>query len=191
MKKLYTNLVLLAGALLFIGFNGSVARADIVYLGPRVVQPSGQGVVPTVLTLQENNAVPNRDYVESGAVRRVSGRDVLEGDAKRGINSKTISATVLFSDLKNGAGVLNAADLGIYLDIVEPGEDNLLTIQGRTSLVLTAYDNQGTACVNGGKPPAKCRESRNLKERGRLDERASLLNKAGVGGKISPTPAFC
>lgn len=133
MKKLFTNLALLGGAMLFIGFSGSVTRADIVYLGPRVVQPSGQGVVPTVLTLQ------GRD-TESGGVRRVNGHDELFGDAKPGINSKTI----LFTDLKNNAGVRNASDLGIFLDIVEPGNDNLLTIQGRNSLVLTAYRNDGT-----------------------------------------------
>lgn len=139
MKKLLAHLTFVAAALLFIGLQGSVARADIVYLGPRVVQPSGQGVVPTVLTLQENGPAPQRDHTESGGVRRVNGQDQLFGDAKAGVNTKTI----LFSDLQSSAGVRNASDLGIYLDIVEPGNDNLLTIQGRNSLVLTAYDNQG------------------------------------------------
>lgn len=117
----------------------SVAHADIIYLNPGVVQPSGQGVVPTVLTLQENGPAQRRDGVESGAVRRVNGRDVIFGDAKPGINSKTIA----FSSLVNSAGVRSAFDLGIFLDIVEPGNDNLLTIQGRNSLILTAYTNEG------------------------------------------------
>jgi len=116
------------------------ARADIVYISPKVVQPSGQGVVPTVLTLQENGPAHLRDGIESGAVRRVNGRDVEEGDAKHGVNSKTI----LFASLMNDAGVLNAADLGIFLDIVEPGNDRLLTIEGRNSLILTAYKDDGT-----------------------------------------------
>jgi hypothetical protein len=140
MKKLFTNITLGVGALAFFILAGSVAKADIVYLGARVIQPSGQGVVPTVLTLQENGAVKDRDGIESGAVRRVNGHDVNEGDAKNGINSKTI----LFSDLRNQAGVTNASQLGIFLDIVEPGNDNLLTISGRNSLVLTAYKNDGT-----------------------------------------------
>lgn len=144
MSKLSTRLSLFAVALFFVGLAGTSARADIVYLGPRVVQPSGQGVVPTVLTLQENGAVPRRDGIESGAVRRVNGKDVREGDAKPGVNSKTISQTILFSDLVNGAGVRNASDLGIYLDIVEPGNDNMLTIEGRESLILTAYKDDGT-----------------------------------------------
>ncbi len=124
------------------------ARADIVYIGPRVVQPSGQGVVPTVLTLQEK--VQARDGIETGAVRRVGGADVVEGEAVLGINSKTI----LFTSLMNDAGVLNASDLGIYLDIVEPGNDNLLTIGnsnstvGRNALILTAYKNDGTVLAN-------------------------------------------
>ncbi|HEX8472914.1 MAG TPA: PEP-CTERM sorting domain-containing protein [Pyrinomonadaceae bacterium] len=140
MNKSLTNLALIAGALLFVGIAGNNVRADIVYLGPRVVQPSGQGVVPTVLTLQENGSVKDRDGFESGAVRRVNGQDVREGDAKNGVNSKTI----LFSELVSESGVRNASDLGIFLDIVEPGNDNLLTIQGRESLVLTAYKDDGT-----------------------------------------------
>ena len=140
MRKLFTRLSLIAIALFFTALAGGSVRADIVYLGARVVQPSGQGVVPTVLTLQENGAVPRRDGVETGAVRRVNGQDVREGDAKPGVNSKTI----LFADLINSAGVRDASDLGIYLDIVEPGNDNLLTISGRESLVLTAYKDDGT-----------------------------------------------
>ncbi|HVF51232.1 MAG TPA: PEP-CTERM sorting domain-containing protein [Pyrinomonadaceae bacterium] len=140
MRKLFTNLTLSVGAFAFFVLAGSVAKADIVYLGARVVQPAGQGVVPTVLTLQENGAVKDRDGVETGAIRRVNGRDVREGDAKPGINSKTI----LFSELRTEAGVTSAANLGIFLDIVEPGNDNLLTISGRTSLVLTAYKDDGT-----------------------------------------------
>ena len=124
--------------MLIIGLAGTSARADIIYLGQRVVQPSGQGVVPTVLTLQENDPAHQRDSIESGAVIRKNGHDELIGDAKAGINSKTISATTLFSDLKNNAGIKSASDLGIFLDIVEPGNDNFLTIEGRTSLVLTA-----------------------------------------------------
>lgn len=144
MKTRFFNLALVACALVFIGFSGGTARADIVYLGPRVVQPSGQGVVPTVLTLQENGPAGSRDGIESGAVRRINGHDELSGDAKAGVNSKTI----LFTDLKNNAGIAGAANLGIFLDIVEPGNDNLLTIQGRDSLVLTAYKNDGTVLDN-------------------------------------------
>ena len=144
MRNLFKGPLLGVAAMLFVGLAGASARADIVYLGQRVVQPSGQGVVLTVLTLQENDPAHQRDSIESGAVIRKNGHDELIGDAKPGVNSKTISATVLFSDLKNNAGIKSASDLGIFLDIVEPGNDNLLTIQGRNSLVLTAYDNQGT-----------------------------------------------
>ena len=144
MRNLFKGLLLGVAAMLVVGLSGKSARADIIYLGTRVVQPSGQGVVPTVLTLQENQPSQQRDGIESGAVIRQNGHDQLTGDAKHGVNSKTISATVLFSDLKNNAGIKGAADLGIFLDIVEPGNDNFLTIQGRNSLVLTAYDNQGT-----------------------------------------------
>jgi hypothetical protein len=126
--------------MLIVGLSGTSARADIIYLGTRVVQPSGQGVVPTVLTLQENGPAQQRNGTESGAVIRQNGHDQLVGDAKHGVNSKTISATVLFSDMKNSAGITSAADLGIFLDIVEPGNDNMVTLN---SLVLTAYDNQG------------------------------------------------
>lgn len=136
MRKLFLTSV---AALVVLALN-SVARADIVYLGPGVVQPAGQGVVPTVLTVQENGPAKDRDGIESGGVRRLNGKDDRFGDAKNGVNSKTI----LFTDLRNEAGIMNASQLGIFLDIVEPGNDNLLTIQGRNSLVLTAYDDEGT-----------------------------------------------
>lgn len=139
MKRFLSALTLYAGAFALLCLGSTAARADIIYLGPRVVQPSGQGVVPTVLTLQETDSQP-RDGVESGGVRRVGGQDVLFGDAKAGVNTKTIA----FADLMNNAGVQSASDLGIYLDIVEPGNDNLLTIEGRNSLVLTAYKDDGT-----------------------------------------------
>ncbi|HVF56155.1 MAG TPA: PEP-CTERM sorting domain-containing protein [Pyrinomonadaceae bacterium] len=139
MKKLFTNISLAVATMLFVGFAAGSARADIVYLGRSDVQPAGQGVVPTVLTIQELGAVKDRDGIESGAVRRVNGRDVREGDAKNGVNSQT----VLFSELRNNAGVQNASQLGIFLDIVEPGNDNLLTISGSNSLVLTAYNDAG------------------------------------------------
>lgn len=108
-------------------------RADVVYISPFVVQPSGQGVVPTVLTLQHSG----NNTSEMGAVIRGNGADVLlfpnpTGDVVSGINSKTI----LFSSLNT-----SAANLGIFLDIVEPGNDGSLTL---TSLVLTAYNNNGT-----------------------------------------------
>ena len=144
MRNLFKGLLLGIAAMLVVGLACTSARADIIYLGQRVVQPSGQGVVPTVLTLQENEPAHQRDGIESGAVIRKNGHDELIGDAKPGVNSKTISTTVLFSDLKNNAGISGASNLGIFLDIVEPGNDNFLTIEGRTSLVLTAYDNQGT-----------------------------------------------
>lgn len=140
MRKLFNGITLSFGALVLFVVAGSTARADIVYLGANVVQPSGQGVVPTVLTLQENGAVKDRDGIEAGAIRRANGKDVREGDAKPGVNSKTI----LFADLRNNAGVMSAANLGIFLDIVEPGNDNLLTISGRNSLILTAYKDDGT-----------------------------------------------
>jgi hypothetical protein len=132
------SFLIAAAAFVMLGFS-SVTRADIVYFGPGVVQPAGQGVVPTVLTIQEHGAVKDRDGIESGAVRRVDGKDERFGDAKNGVNSKTI----LFSELRNEAGILNASQLGIFLDIVEPGNDNLLTIEGRTSLILTAYNDEG------------------------------------------------
>jgi hypothetical protein len=122
-------------ALAFVALSlagAQTARADVVYLGPAVVQPSGQGVVPTVLTLQH----AGNNTTEAGAVIRGNGTDILTGDAVAGVNSKTIA----FSGLVNNNGVLNAADLGIYLDIVEPGNDGQLTL---TSLVLTAYSNSG------------------------------------------------
>ncbi len=150
MKKLFTNIALCFGALVFLGLAGSVAQADIIFLGPRVVQPSGQGVVPTVLTLQDKN----KDGFERGAVvyapnnpqagkRGARDGDVhveeVNGEVKNGVNSKTI----LISDLISDAGVRSASDLGIFLDIVEPGNDRLLTIAGRDALVLTVYGSNG------------------------------------------------
>ena len=76
MKKIFAHFALLSGAVLFVGAAASSARADIIYLGPRVVQPSGQGVVPTVLTLQDNT----KDSVERGAIIRRNGQDFqIEG----------------------------------------------------------------------------------------------------------------
>ena len=105
------------------------ARADIVYIGPFVVQPSGQGVVPTVLTLQS----PGNTSNEAGSVARGNGVDIRTGDAVLGVNTKT----VLFSN----TGASSATDLGIFLDLVEPGNDAMLTLN---TLVLTAYTNSGT-----------------------------------------------
>lgn len=140
MKTLPGRFFSAAAVALLILPGADAARADIIYIGPSVVQPAGQGVVQTVLTLQENGPAPARDGIETGGVRRVNGGDQIFGDAKPGVNSKTI----LFTQLRNEAGILNASQLGIFLDIVEPGNDNLLTIEGRNSLVLTAYKNDGT-----------------------------------------------
>jgi len=120
--------VLALTAFVVLGVAAMPAHADIVYIGPFVVQPSGQGVVPTVLTLQH----AGNNSTEAGSVIRSGGNDVLTGDAVAGVNSKTI----LFSSLNT-----SAANLGIFLDIVEPGNDGALVL---TSLVLTAYTNSGT-----------------------------------------------
>src|SRR5205809_1711982 len=42
-RNLFKGPLLGAAAMLIIGLAGTSARADIIYLGQRVVQPSGQG----------------------------------------------------------------------------------------------------------------------------------------------------
>lgn len=112
-----------------IGSAGS-AVADIVYIGPRT---EAARPALTVLTLQEND----RGGIESGGVRRVSGGDEQFGDA--GATSRTVPFSTI-----SASGVPDAFDLGIFLDIAEPGNDNIVTIAGRNSLILTAYKDDGT-----------------------------------------------
>ena len=60
---MFRKILLTAVAAVIFSALGTVARADVIYLGPRVVQPSGQGVVPTVLTLQEKDPGPKEAMV--------------------------------------------------------------------------------------------------------------------------------
>jgi hypothetical protein len=147
MNKLVSNGILALGALMVLSLASSTARADnflIVPVGPQIIQPAGLGTVNTVLVLQTKGSAtsgfgsvaynPN----DKGANRKgdlVGGNQIVGG-----ANNQTYSVTDL--------GIVNG-NLCINMNINDPnkGGSNAGPVGPivLNSLVLTAYDQSGTA----------------------------------------------
>jgi hypothetical protein len=148
MKILLSKVALGFAALLTLSLAGTSARADnllIVPVGPQIVQPAGLGTVNTVLVLQSQGSStsgfggvaynPN----DPNANRR---GDVLSGSQiVGGSNNQTYSVGTL--------GLTSGGDLCINLNINDPnksgGNSGPWGPIVMNSLVLTAYDQNGTA----------------------------------------------
>jgi hypothetical protein len=147
MNKLFSKGVLTLGALLTLSLAGTSARADnflIVPVGPRVIQPAGLGTVNSVLVIQSPGSSTNGfgSVAYSPNDPRANHRgDLITGDQiVGGANNRTYSVTDL--------GVTNG-NLCINMNINEPnrGGSNGGPVGPivLNSLVLTAYDQSGTA----------------------------------------------
>lgn len=147
MNKLLAKGVLALAALLTISLAGTSARADnflIVPVAPSIVQPAGLGTVNTVLVLQTKGSATSGfgsvayDPNASKSNRKgdlISGSQVIAG-----ANNQTYSVTEL--------GITNG-NLCINMNINDPnkGGSNAGPVGPivLNSLVLTAYDQSGTA----------------------------------------------
>ena len=147
MNKFLSKGILALGALLTLSLAGTSALADnflIVPVGPRVIQPAGLGTVNTVLVLQtKGSATSGFGTVAYDPLNRNSNRhgDFVSGNQViAGANNQTYSVTEL--------GITNG-NLCINMNINEPnkGGSNGGPVGAivLNSLVLTAYDQTGTA----------------------------------------------
>ncbi|MDT5294675.1 MAG: hypothetical protein QOJ76_1555, partial [Acidobacteriota bacterium] len=125
MRNVFRNLLLGGAAIIFIALTGGNARADIVYLPGETAPSGGVGHAPeSILSIQSPGSTSNA----AGGVSWNGKKDVLSGDAKAGVHSKTLT----FAQ----AGVTNAGQLRIFMDTEDP--DNDLTLN---NLILTAYSS--------------------------------------------------
>lgn len=147
MTKFVSKGILMLGALLTVSLAGTTAKADnflIVPVAPTVVQPAGLGTVNTVLVIQTQGSStsgfgavaynPNdKTANKNGDV--VSGQQIVGG-----ANNQTYSVTDL--------GITNG-NLCIMMNINDPnkGGSNAGPVGPiiLNSMVLTAYDENGTA----------------------------------------------
>jgi PEP-CTERM motif-containing protein len=148
MKNLVTKTALGFAAFLVLSLAGVDARADnllIVPIGPQIVQPAGLGTVNTVLVVQSHGSSPNGlggvayNPNDPHANRRgdvVSGNQIVGGS-----NNRTYAVGEL--------SLTSGGDLCIKLNINDPntggGNSGPRGSIIMNSLVLTAYDESGTA----------------------------------------------
>ena len=135
MKRILSQLTLGLTALILIGLAAASARADIVLLPNETAPQGGVGKQPeSILSIQSPK---NTDHA-FGQVSWNGSKDLITGEiAKKGEHTKTLS----FAE----AGVSNAAQLRIFMDIEDPDNDLVLH-----QLVLTAYNSQTGAIMFQG-----------------------------------------
>lgn len=133
MKNFISKIALCCGALILLSLAGTSARADIVLIGPGG-PVGGVGHSPeSVLSIQS----PKNTSNAFGMVSYNGTRDVITGSiAKQGEHTKTVS----FAD----AGITNAGQLRIFMDIEDPENDLILH-----ELTLTAYGSNGQILFQG------------------------------------------
>jgi len=135
MRKLFAHTILSVGALFFIGLAAGSARADIILLAGETAPHGGVGHTPeSVLSIQS----PKNTADAFGKVAWNGSRDVITGEiAKKGEHSKTLT----FAE----AGVNNAGQLRIFMDIEDPDNDLILH-----EMILTAYSSDGSTVLFEG-----------------------------------------
>ena len=132
MKKLFSTLALVAGALLFLSLTPSNAYADgIVFVGVDPLHPDGVGL-RTVLSIQS----PGRSDTESGGIRFTSSGDEIYGDATRGGTNNTVSVSELGLTSTNARVVIG---LNVNEPSGGPGSDPIQV----NDIVLRAFDQNG------------------------------------------------
>ncbi|MCA1618148.1 MAG: PEP-CTERM sorting domain-containing protein [Acidobacteria bacterium] len=124
-----------AAAVLFVALAGGQARADIILLPGESAPHGGVGHTPeSILSIQS----PKNTEDAFGKVAWNGSRDVITGEiAKRGEHSKTLS----FAQ----AGITNAGQLRIFMDIEDPDNDLILH-----EMTLTAYSSDGSTILFEG-----------------------------------------
>jgi hypothetical protein len=135
MKRILSQLTLGLVALAFLSLTAMSARADIILLPNETAPQGGVGKQPeSILSIQSPK---NTDHAY-GSVAWNGSRDVITGEiAKQGEHTKTLS----FAQ----AGISNAGQLRIFMDIEDPDNDLVLH-----ELVLTAYNSQTGAILFQG-----------------------------------------
>lgn len=134
MRKLFRSLTLGSAALLFAALAGGSARADIILLTDESAPHGGVGHTPeSVLSIQS----PKNTENAYGSVAWNGTKDVITGEiAKQGEHTKTLS----FAQ----AGITNAGQLRIFMDIEDPDNDLILH-----EMTLTAYGTNGSILFQG------------------------------------------
>ena len=133
--------VMAAGAAaLFAGILGAgSARADVIYLGDFNRTGTGLGAVPTLLSIQgKRNDMDRNPTTETGKVGWNGTVDFTTGDTAAHGQNQTRTLGEL--------GVTQARDLRIVLNLNEPGNDSMITLQ---DLVVTAYGMNGAVVFTG------------------------------------------
>jgi hypothetical protein len=129
-KKLATALCISAGTLV-----ASVANASVILIGPVVYEGVGIGGVDTLLTLQS----PGNTSDESGTVLWNGTTSVATGSQVVGGSNNT---TYTFGS----AGLNQASDLRVVLNINEPGNDGGVLLN---SLFFNVYSPAGAIVWTG------------------------------------------
>ena len=134
MRNRFRRTLLGAAAVLFVALAGSQARADIILLPGQFAPVGGVGHQPeSVLSIQS----PKNTENAFGKVAWNGSKDVISGEiAKQGEHTKTLT----FSE----AGITNAGQLRIFMDIEDPDNDLILH-----ELTLTAYGTNGAILFQG------------------------------------------
>jgi hypothetical protein len=134
MRNLFRSLTLGAAAMIFVALTGGQARADIILLPGESAPQGGVGHTPeSILSIQS----PKNTENAFGSVAWNGTKDVISGEiAKKGEHSKTLS----FAQ----AGITNAGQLRIFMDIEDPDNDLILH-----EMTLTAYGTNGAILFQG------------------------------------------
>ncbi|MEO8186734.1 MAG: PEP-CTERM sorting domain-containing protein [Burkholderiaceae bacterium] len=137
--------LLLAGAVLGSLTLSAPARADLILIGPALIQPAGPGVVPTILDFQsQGNATDETGRTSFNGTTSVTTSLVNPaGAAQPGVDT-----TVITGGANNQArtlaelGVGQASDLRIFFNINEPTPTADVLLR---TLIVTAYDTTGAS----------------------------------------------
>ncbi len=138
MKRILSHLTLSLAAFVFLGLTTMSARADLVLLSGESAPHGGVGHTPeSILSIQS----PKNTANAYGKIAWNGSGDVRTGEiAKGGEHTKTLS----FSQ----AGISNAGQLRIFMDIEDPDNDLILH-----ELTLTAYGSNGQILFEGSFMP--------------------------------------
>jgi len=138
MKKILSYLTLSLAAIILLGLSATSARADIVLLPGEGAPQGGVGKTPeSILSIQS----PKNTANAFGKIAWNGSSDVRTGEiAKAGEHTKTLS----FAQ----AGITNAGQLRIFMDVEDPDNDLILH-----ELTLTAYGSNGAVLFEGSFKP--------------------------------------
>jgi hypothetical protein len=135
MRNSFRSTLLGSAAVLFVALACGQARADLILLPGQTAPVGGVGHQPeSVLSIQS----PKNTENAYGGVAWNGSKDVISGEiAKKGEHTKTLS----FGE----AGITNAGQLRIFMDIEDPDNDLILH-----QLTLTAYSSTTGAILFQG-----------------------------------------